>query len=76
MFNIDKDQTLLQTSLMDKDKDELTISLVGGNDKKVGSVRNNSIDRSCLTPEKTEYIYKKVELCSLINKDTIKEEID
>ena len=27
-------------------------------------------------PKQTEYIYKKVELGSLINKDTIKEEID
>ena len=47
-----------------------------GNDKKVGSIRNNSKDRSCLTPKHTEYIYKKVELGSLINKDTIKEEKD
>ena len=27
-------------------------------------------------PKHMEYIYKKVKLCSLINKDTIKEEID
>ena len=27
MFNIDEDQTVLQTSLMDTDKDELTITL-------------------------------------------------
>ena len=27
-------------------------------------------------PKRTEYIYKKVELGSLINKDTIKQEID
>ena len=49
---------------------------LGGNDKKVGSIRNNSRDRNCLTSKQTEYIYKKVELGSLINKDTIKEEID
>ena len=30
----------------------------------------------CLTPKQTRYIYKKVELGSLINKKTIKEEID
>ena len=47
-----------------------------GNDKREGSVRNNSRDRNCLTPKQTEYIYKKVELGSLINKDTIKEEMD
>ena len=49
---------------------------LGGNNKKVGNDRNNSTDRDCLTSKQTEYIYKKVELCSLINKDTIKEEID
>ena len=47
-----------------------------GNDKKKGNIRNNSRDRNCLTPKQTEYIYKKVELGGLINKDTIKEEID
>ena len=36
--------------------------------------RNNSLDKDCLTPKETEYIYKKVELGSLINKNTIKEE--
>ena len=30
----------------------------------------------CLMPKQTKYIYKKVELGSLINKETIKEEID
>ena len=49
---------------------------LGGNNKKVGSVRNNSRDRNCLTSKQTEYVYKKVELGSLVNKDTIKEEID
>ena len=41
-----------------------------------GNIRNKSRDRNCLTPKQTEYIYKKVEVGSLINKDTIKEEID
>ena len=49
---------------------------LGGNDKKEGSVRNNSRDRNCLTPKQTKYIHKKVELSSLINKGTIKEEIN
>ena len=49
---------------------------LGENDKREGSVRNNSRDRNCLTPKQTKYIYKKVELGSLINKDTTKEEID
>ena len=35
-----------------------------------------SRDRNCLTPKQTKYVYKKVELGILINKDTIKEEID
>ena len=48
---------------------------LGGNDKKVGSVRNNCRDRNGLTPKQTEYTYKKVE-GSLINKDTIKEELN
>ena len=34
------------------------------------------MDRNCLTPKQTEYIYEKAEFGSLINKDTIKEEID
>ena len=29
-----------------------------------------------LIPKQTKYIYKKVELCSLINKETLKEEIE
>ena len=32
--------------------------------------------RDCLTPQQTNFIYKKVELGSLINKNTIKEELD
>ena len=39
-------------------------------------LEKKSRDRNCLTPNQTEYIYKKVELGSLINKDVIKEEID
>ena len=32
--------------------------------------------RDCLTPQQTNFEYKKVELGSLINKNTIKEELD
>ena len=49
---------------------------LGRNDKEGGIIRNRSRHRNCLTPKQTEYIYKKVELGSLINKDTIKKEID
>ena len=49
---------------------------LGGNSKKVEVNRNDSIGKSCLTSKQTEYIYKKVELGSLINKNTMKEEID
>ena len=47
-------------------------SKLGGNNNK----RNDSIDRNYLTPRQADYIYKKVELGSLINKNTMKEEID
>ena len=33
-------------------------------------------DGNCLTPQQTDFIYKKVELSSLINKETIREELD
>ena len=49
---------------------------LGENDKKGGDIRNNSRDRNCLTTKQTKYIYRKVELGSIINKDVIKEEID
>ena len=32
--------------------------------------------RDCLMPRQTNFIYKKVELGSLINKNTMKEELD
>ena len=38
--------------------------------------RNGSRDGNCLTPQKTDFIYRKVELGSLINKMTIREELD
>ena len=41
-----------------------------------GNERNNYRYRGCLTLQQTNFIYKKVELGSLINKNTIKEELD
>ena len=44
-----------------------------------GSDRNKNATtrhRDCLTPRQTNFIYKKVELGSLINKNTMKEELD
>ena len=38
--------------------------------------KNYSIDMNYLTSKQADYIYRKVELGSLINKNTIKEEID
>ena len=49
---------------------------LGGDSKEEGNIRNKSRERNYLTPKQTGYIYKKVEFGSLINKDTIKEEID
>ena len=49
---------------------------LGGNSKKTGIDRNNSLGKNCLSSKQTEYIYKKVELGKLINKNTMKEEID
>ena len=49
---------------------------LGGNSKKAEVNRNDSIGKRCLTSKQTEYIYRKVEFRSLINKNTMKEEID
>ena len=49
------------------------LSEIGGNNKKVGIDRNDSIGKNCLIPKQTEYIYRKLKLGSLINKNTIKE---
>ena len=64
-----------------KGKDDPTAFLplsqkLGGNSKKAEVNRYDSIGKSCLTSKLTKYIYKKVELGSLINKNTMKEEID
>ena len=49
---------------------------LGGNSKKTKVNKNNSIGKNCLTSKQTDYIYRKVESGSLINKNTMKEEID
>ena len=50
-------------------------SKLGGNNKKRGVYKNDSTDSNCITPKQTDYIYRKVELGSIISKNTMKEEI-
>ena len=47
---------------------------IGGDDGRVGNINNSTTSVEGLRPKQTKY--KKVELGSLINKETIKEEID
>ena len=49
---------------------------IGGNDGRVGNIDSSTRSVECLMLKQTRYVYKKVELSSLINKETIKEEID
>ena len=49
---------------------------IGGNDRKAGNINSSIGSVKCLMPKQTKYIYKKVELGSLINKETMKNEID
>ena len=49
---------------------------IGGYDGRVGNINSSARGVKCLTPKQTKYIYLNVELGSLINKETIKEEID
>ena len=48
---------------------------IGGNDGKARN-NNNTGGAQCLMPKQTKYMYKKGELGSLINKETMKNEID
>ena len=41
-----------------------------------GNNKNNLRHRDCLTAQQINFVYKKVELDSSINKNTIKEELD
>ena len=49
---------------------------IGGSDGRIGNINSSTRSVECLMPKQTKYIYKKVELGSLINKKTMKEEID
>ena len=49
---------------------------IGGNDEKIGNNNNSTGSVRCLMPKQTKYIYKDVELHSLINEETMKNEID
>ena len=49
---------------------------LGGNNKGREINKGNNIGKEYLTMKQADYIYRKVELGSLINKNTMKEEID
>ena len=49
---------------------------IGGNDIRIGNIDSSTRSVECLMPKQTKYINKKVELGILINKETLKEEID
>ena len=49
---------------------------IGGNDGRIGNINRSTRSVECLIPKQTKYIYKEVELGSLINKEIIKEEVD
>ena len=49
---------------------------LGKNSKKSEVSKNYTVGKNCLTSRQADYVYKKVELRSLINKNTMKEEID
>ena len=48
---------------------------IGGNNGKASN-NNNTEGAQCLMPKQTKYVYKKVELGSVINKVTMRSEID
>ena len=49
---------------------------LGGSNNEVKDHKNGSKDGNCLTPQQTDFVYRKVELGSLINKETIREDLD
>ena len=49
---------------------------IGGNDGKAGNINSSTGSVKCLMPKQTKYIYRKVEFGNLINKETMKNEID
>ena len=48
---------------------------IGGNNRKASN-NNNTEGAQCLTPKHTKYVYRRVELGSLINKEIMQNEID
>ena len=50
--------------------------ILGGDNNRIKHCRNGSRDGNCLTPQQTDFIYRKVELGSLNKKETIREELD
>ena len=59
MFNMDKDQAMLQTPLMDYTPTAFLpfSQKLGGNNKKAEVDRNDSLGKNCLSSKQTEYIY-------------------
>ena len=51
-------------------------SNIGGNNNKKEVNKNDSLGKNYLTTKLADYICKQVEMGSLINKNTMKEEID
>ena len=51
-------------------------SNLGGNNKRREINKSDNISKEYLTMKQADYIYRKVELGSLINKITMKQEID
>ena len=49
---------------------------ISGNNKREKVNKSDSVGKDYLTTKQADYIYRKVELGSLINKNTMKEEID
>ena len=49
---------------------------LGRSNKKKEVNKSDSVGKNYLTTKQTDYIYRKIELGSLINKNTMKEEID
>ena len=49
---------------------------LGGNYKREEVNKRDSVGKDYLTTKQADYIYRKVELGSLINQNTMKEEID
>ena len=54
----------------------LLIEKLGGNSNTEKDNRNSYWHRDCWTPQQIDFIYKKAELGSLINRNMIKEELD